>query len=137
MIAQWHMLGDPSNATLKELFTKWRSLLAQDTTLPTTQIPDPDRLVDHAIYTCCMLTPLKLIQRAEFCEVNVGAGKSMSIHMLALTIMQTHAQTHYIQSYTAYMHTTIIIHLLTCHSMDLYDRLVWELWMPKFRSIIR
>ena len=63
MIAQWNMLEDPNNATLKELFTKWRSLLVQDSTLPTTLIPDLD-------------------------------------------------------------------------SMDLYDRLVWELWMLKFRSVI-
>ena len=42
MITQWEILRDPSNASLKELFTKWRSLLSQETTLPTTQIPDPD-----------------------------------------------------------------------------------------------
>ena len=35
IVAQWDMLGDPSNATLKELFTKWKSLLAEDKILPT------------------------------------------------------------------------------------------------------
>ena len=44
MIAQWDMLKDPSDANLKELYTKWRSLLTQDTTLPTTQIPEPEKL---------------------------------------------------------------------------------------------
>lgn len=50
MVAQWEMLKDPSNANLKDLFTKWRSLLAQDTTLPTTQIPDPEKLVNLYVH---------------------------------------------------------------------------------------
>lgn len=46
MIAQWDILKDPCNAILKDLYTKWRSLLAQDTTLPTIHIPDPEKLVN-------------------------------------------------------------------------------------------
>jgi len=45
MITQWQLLQDPSNPNLKDLYTKWRSLLGQDTTLPTTHIPDPEKLV--------------------------------------------------------------------------------------------
>ena len=46
MIAQWDISKDPSNANLKELYTKWKSLLAQDTT----QIPESEKLA-NSIYT--------------------------------------------------------------------------------------
>ena len=44
MVTLWEMLEDPSNTNLKDLFIRWRSLLSQDTTLPTTIIPDPEKL---------------------------------------------------------------------------------------------
>ena len=56
MIIQWEILRDPSNTSLKELFTKWRSLLSQEATLPTDTMESMD-LCDRLVWELCTWMP--------------------------------------------------------------------------------